>query len=151
MKQSAGILLYRKNETTVEFFLVHPGGPFFVRKQEGYWTIPKGEFTAGEEPLHAAIREFQEETGFLLSGDFMPLNPIIQKGGKKVYCWLLEKNIDAKRIKSNTFEITWPPKSGRVQTYPEIDQAAWFTIDQAKVMINEKQVSLLEEARKFII
>lgn len=151
MKQSAGILLYRKKEGIIQFFLVHPGGPFFARKNEGHWTIPKGEFIAEEEPLKAAIREFREETGYLISGNFIALNPVIQKGGKKVFCWLLEGNIDTQQIKSNTFEISWPPKSGRKQSFPEIDRAEWFTREQAKVMINEKQVSFLEEAYKFIV
>lgn len=151
MKQSAGILLYKENKSIIEFFLVHPGGPYFARKQEGYWTIPKGEFTAEEPPLTAAIREFFEETGVRLAGDFIPLKPILQKGGKKVYCWLLKATIDATQIKSNTFEIIWPPKSGRTQIFPEIDQAAWFNINEAKIMINEKQLPLLEEACEFIV
>jgi len=150
-KQSAGILLYRIKKQIIEFFLVHPGGPYFARKQQGYWTVPKGEFTTDEEPLTAAIREFSEETGVQLSGNFIALKPIVQKGGKKVYCWLLKETIDAAQIKSNTFEIVWPPKSGRIQVFPEIDQAGWFSIEQAKIMINEKQVPLLEEARAFII
>jgi predicted NUDIX family NTP pyrophosphohydrolase len=122
MKQSAGLLLYRmRNET--EFFLVHPGGPFFSRKNEGYWTIPKGEIMPGENPLDTAIREFKEETGFAVAGPFIELQSITQKGGKKVVCWACKGDFDESQIISNTFEIEWPYRSGKLATFPEVDKA----------------------------
>lgn len=149
-KQSAGILLYRKVHKTMEVFLVFPGGPFFSGKDAGHWTIPKGEFTDEEEPLAAAIREIEEETGFRPQGAFVPLQPIKQKGGKIVHCWALEHDLDATTIISNTFELEWPPKSGRKKTFPEIARADWFTIQTAKGKINERQVPLLEELQQMI-
>lgn len=144
MKQSAGILLFRKT-TDTEFFLVHPGGPFFRKKHEGWWTIPKGELLPNEQPLEAAIREFKEETGYELSGPFKELNPVIQKGGKQVLCWAVEGNVDADAIKSNTFEIEWPPKTGKRQSFPEIDEAGWFGLEEASRLINERQSAFLHE------
>jgi predicted NUDIX family NTP pyrophosphohydrolase len=146
MKRSAGILLYRLKDGKVEFFLVHPGGPFFAKKDQGFWTIPKGEFENAEPPLSAAKREFEEETGCSIEGEFIELDPVIQKGGKKVLCWLLEGNMDLDKVRSNTFEMVWPPKSGRIQQFPEIDKAGWFSIDEAKRLINEKQISFLDQA-----
>jgi predicted NUDIX family NTP pyrophosphohydrolase len=144
-KQSAGLLLYRRSFSTIEIFLVHPGGPFWKNKDEAVWSIPKGEFNDSEEPLQAATREFLEETGIAVSGNFMELNPVIQKGGKKVFAWALEKNIDAANIHSNTFEMEWPPKSGKFQSFPEIDKGEWFTIDVAKQKINKMQEDLIEQ------
>ena len=144
-KQSAGLLLYRRSFPTIEIFLVHPGGPFWKNKDEAAWSIPKGEFDDSEEPLQAATREFLEETGIAVSGNFMKLNPVIQKGGKKVFAWALEKNIDTANIHSNTFEIEWPPKSGKFQSFPEIDRGEWFTIDVAKKKINKMQADLIEQ------
>src|SRR6476619_5277006 len=111
MKQSAGILLYRRVNNSLEVFLIHPGGPFWKNKDEGAWSIPKGEFNDSEDPLKAAIREFEEETGNVISGNFKQLKPIKQKGGKIVYAWSIEGNLDADKIKSNTFQIEWPYKS----------------------------------------
>jgi predicted NUDIX family NTP pyrophosphohydrolase len=144
-KQSAGLLLYRRSFSTIEIFLVHPGGPFWKNKDEAVWSIPKGEFNDSEEPLQAATREFLEETGIAVSGNFMELNPVIQKGGKKVFAWALEKNIDAANIHSNTFEMEWPPKSGKFQSFPEIDRGEWFAIDVAKEKINKMQADLIEQ------
>jgi predicted NUDIX family NTP pyrophosphohydrolase len=144
-KQSAGILLYRKVKKVVEVLLVYPGGPFFSGKDAGNWSIPKGEFTEEEVPLHAAIREMEEETGFHPEGEFIELTPIKQKSGKIVYCWAQESDLDASTIVSNTFEMEWPPKSGKRKTYPEIEEAAWFDIETAKKKINERQIALLEE------
>ena len=144
-KQSAGILLYRNVHRMLEVLLVHPGGPFFFGKDAGSWSIPKGELTADEEPLQAAIREMEEETGFHPEGDFIELTPIQQKSGKLVYCWALDSDLDPTSIISNTFELEWPPKSGKRKTYPEIDKAAWFVIEEAKLKINERQVALLDE------
>ena len=145
MKISAGILMFRKRKNAIQFLLIHPGGPFFIRKEEGAWSIPKGEFMADEEPLAAAIREFEEETGHRPSGNFIALNPIMQKGGKKVLCWAVEGDLDHEQIKSNTFEMEWPPRSGKMKNFPEIDKAGWFGIAEAMQLINEKQVPLLEE------
>ncbi|MFC6100920.1 NUDIX hydrolase [Olivibacter domesticus] len=146
MKKSAGILLIRSTEKELEFFLVHPGGPFFQKKNEGWWTIPKGEILLDEDPLNAAVREFEEETGHKLHGAFHPVPPIKQKGGKEVLCWVIEKDIDPSTIRSNNFEIEWPPKSGIRRQFPEIDKAGWFNYSEAKVLINIKQVPFLDEA-----
>jgi len=145
MKESAGILLFRKKDQSIEFFLAHPGGPFFVNRDFGFWTIPKGELDENEAPLSAAIREFAEETGKKLSGDFIELTPIVQKGGKKVLCWAIEGDLDPEAFVSNTFEIEWPPRSGKKQSFAEMDKAAWFTYDKAIKHINERQIALLDE------
>jgi predicted NUDIX family NTP pyrophosphohydrolase len=145
MKQSAGILLFRKSQHVPEFFLVHPGGPFFAKKNAGWWTIPKGEILPQEDPLTAAIREFEEETGCLLKGEFTPLQPIRQKGGKQVLCWAIEGDLDPETIVSNTFDLEWPPRSGKTKTFPEIDKGGWFDLTEAGRLINEQQISFLEE------
>jgi predicted NUDIX family NTP pyrophosphohydrolase len=144
-RQSAGILLYRFTDQQIQIFLVHPGGPFFRNKDEGSWSIPKGEFLDDEDPLDAAKREFAEETGQMVDGKFIRLEPIVQKSGKKVYAWAVEGDIKAESIVSNTFELEWPPKSGKKQSFPEIDRAGWFDIETAKVKINIAQVGLIEE------
>ena len=145
MKKSAGILLYRKLTTAVEVLLVHPGGPFWKNKDEGAWSIPKGEFEDDEDALHAAKREFKEETGIACTGYFLPLIPVKLKSGKKVYAWALQKDIDASKITSNDFEMEWPPRSGKKQRFPEIDRAAWFTAAAAKKKINTSQVHFIDE------
>jgi predicted NUDIX family NTP pyrophosphohydrolase len=145
LKQSAGILLYKKVEEELQFLLVHPGGPFFAKKNEGWWTVPKGELQPDELPLDAAIREFEEETGYKLSAPFLELEPITQKAGKQVLCWAAEGDLEAAAITSNTFEIEWPPKSGKIKAFAEVDKAGWFTYDEAKKLINERQVAFLEE------
>jgi predicted NUDIX family NTP pyrophosphohydrolase len=146
-KQSAGIILYRFKEEQLEIFLVHPGGPFFKNKDEGSWSIPKGEFQNDENALDAARREFEEETGVKLSGDFKELSPIRQKGGKVVYAWALPGDIDADNIRSNTFSIQWPPKSNTLVMFPEIDRAAWFISDIACIKINPSQVGLIKDLK----
>ncbi|MEO5999986.1 MAG: NUDIX domain-containing protein [Chitinophagaceae bacterium] len=143
-KKSAGILLYRLKKGPLEVFLVHPGGPFFIKKDDGAWTIPKGEFDA-EEPLVAAKREFLEETGMEVNGNFITLAPIRQKSGKMVLGFALESDFDVSQLKSNTFEIEWPSRSGKMKTFPEIDRGEWFGVEQAKVKINAAQVALIEE------
>jgi len=148
--QSAGLLLYRKYRNIIEVFLVHPGGPLWKNKDEGAWSIPKGEFGGNEKPLQAAIREFSEETGISLSGEFIELEPVVQKGGKKVFAWALEKNIDAAAIRSNHFELEWPPGSGKYQSFPEIDRGGWFTIEEAGRKINDRQVAFIEELQRKI-
>lgn len=145
IKQSAGILLYRKVEGELQVFLVHPGGPFFKNKDDGVWSIPKGEFIDGEEALDAAKREFEEETGQKIDGDFIELKPVTLKSGKKVYAWAVEGDIAHETIVSNVFEIEWPPKSGKKQRFPEIDRAAWVDADTAKLKMNAGQVGLVEE------
>ena len=148
-KQSAGILLFRiKSEP--EVFLVHPGGPFFARKDLGVWSIPKGEFDYTETAIDAAKREFEEETGKVLEGEFIELKPITQKSGKVVHAWALEGDIDAENIVSNTFEMVWPPNSGKMKEFPENDKGEWFTIDEAKLKINERQIPLLNELNALI-
>jgi len=142
---SAGLLLYKFQALEIYFFLVHPGGPYFTKKDEGSWTILKGEIDMNEDELDAAKREFIEETGYLPGGNFIALNSIQQKGGKIVKCWAIEGDIDPAKLVSNTFEMEWPPKSGKMQTYPEIDRGAWFTFAEAKKKINERQISFLEQ------
>jgi predicted NUDIX family NTP pyrophosphohydrolase len=133
-----------------QVFLVHPGGPFFRKKDEGAWSIPKGEYVDGEEPLAAAQREFEEETGQTISGNFVKLQPIKQKSGKVVQAWAIEGDIDHNAIISNLFEIEWPPKSGKRVSFPEIDRAGWFTIDIAKQKIIPGQLGLIVELEKLI-
>ena len=143
-KTSAGLLLFRHRGGAIEVFLVHPGGPFFAKKDEGAWSIPKGEMAAGEDPLACARREFGEETGHAIDGDFRPLGEIRQAGGKTVIAWAVAGDVDAARITSNSFEIEWPPRSGRRQSFPEIDRAAWFSLAEARLRINKGQAALLE-------
>jgi len=144
-KRSAGILLYRLNNNSLEVLLVHPGGPFWAKKDLGAWSIPKGEFSEEENPLDAAKREFQEEIGIEAFGEFIELTPITQKSGKIIYAWVSQGNIDPKGIKSNTFEIEWPPRSGKKQKFPEIDRGEWFNVQEAKEKINPSQSALIDE------
>jgi predicted NUDIX family NTP pyrophosphohydrolase len=144
-KLSSGILLYRVRKAGPEVLLVHPGGPFFARKDAGSWTIPKGELNGEEEPLKAAIREFEEETGYKPSGNFTELRSVKQKGGKTVLCWAVTGDLDASEITSNTFEIEWPPHSGKMKSFPEIDKAAWFDLTTAREKMNEKQTAFLDQ------
>ncbi len=144
-KQSAGILLYRIASGRIDVFLVHPGGPFWAKKDDGAWSIPKGEFADGEEPLEAAKREFQEETGSSVEGTFIPLNPVKQPSGKTVYAWAVEGDIDAETVHSNTFSMEWPKGSAKTKSFPEIDRADWFDLDTAKVKILKGQLGLLEQ------
>lgn len=129
----------------LQVLLVHPGGPFWKNKDDGAWTIPKGEFTDGEEALDAAKREFREETGMKVNGKSIPLSPVKQKSGKWIYAWAIMGDIDPATIQSNSFEMEWPPKSGKKQSFPEIDKAAWFTLAEAATKINPAQVALLQE------
>src|SRR4051812_6132806 len=140
MRKSAGILLYKKMQGNIELFLVHPGGPFWKGKDAGAWSIPKGEFTE-EDPLAAAKREFKEETGQDISGPFLELTPIKQKGGKLVYAFAMEGTIDASTIVSNTYKQEYPYKSGKWHTYPEVDKVAWFSLEEARIKINLAQAA----------
>jgi predicted NUDIX family NTP pyrophosphohydrolase len=144
MKRSAGILLYKRHGGSLRVLLAHPGGPFWRNKDAGAWSIPKGEIGDHEEPLAAALREFTEETGVTLDGDFIPLGEIKQKGGKMVIAFALERDLDPSTIASNTFTIEWPPRSGRQQTFPEIDRAEWFDLDTAREKINAGQAVLID-------
>lgn len=146
-KKSAGILLYKIANQKLKVFLVHPGGPFWAKKDDGAWSIPKGEFENDEDPLAAAIREFKEETGMEISGELIELTSIKQKSGKTVYAWAVEGDIDPSKIKSNDFEIEWPPNSGKKQIFPEIDKAGWFTDVEAKKKIISGQSPLIEELK----
>jgi predicted NUDIX family NTP pyrophosphohydrolase len=138
-------LLYRKTNNYIEVFLIHPGGPFWKGKDKGAWSIPKGEFTEGEDPLAAAKREFNEETGQTIDGDFIELKPIQQKGGKVVYAWAVEGDADAENILSNNFKQEWPYKSGKWVTFPEVDKAAWFSVEEAKEKMNTAQAALIDD------
>lgn len=150
MRQSAGILLYRFLDDQLQVFLVHPGGPFWKNKDSGVWTIPKGEFTVEEAPLTAAIREFQEETGKLLSGNFIELSPVKQKSGKLVYAWAIEGDIDPDDIQCNTFNMEWPPRSGKWQDFPEVDKGEWFSIEMVKDKIIVAQLPLIDDLQEKI-
>ena len=128
-KQSASLLMYRRHGV-LEVFLVHPGGPYWVKKDVASWSIPKGEFDADEDPLEVARREFEEETGFIPRGKaFKPLTPLRQPGGKMVHAWAVEGDCDAAAVKSNSFSMGWPPHSGKIQEFPEVDRAEWFAIE----------------------
>ena len=144
-RTSAGILLYRRPGGRLELLLAHPGGPFFTRRDEGYWTIPKGEVDPGEELLDVARREFLEETGHPSPGGApIPLGSIVQKGGKTVHGWALEGELDPAAAESNTFEMTWPPGSGRRQSFPEIDRVEWFSPAEARRRIKATQIPLID-------
>lgn len=145
MKLSAGILLYRRKGKTLQVFLVHPGGPFWKNKDAGAWTIPKGEFEPDENPLHAAIREFNEETGLSIEGNFIELVAVKQRSGKIVYAWALEADPDLSRLTSNTFALEWPPGSGKKIKVPEVDKWEWLNIPEAKGKINPAQVALIDD------
>jgi len=137
--------MYRVNDGALQVLLVHPGGPFFQNKDDGVWSIPKGEPGAGEELLDAAQREFAEETGFKASPPFIELSPITQKGGKVVHAWAFAGDCDPRRLQSNVFTLEWPPRSGRTQEFPEVDRADWFDLEAAKRKIKAAQIPLLEE------
>jgi predicted NUDIX family NTP pyrophosphohydrolase len=149
-KQSAGLLVFRRNSNGVDVFLVHPGGPFWQNKDAGAWSIPKGEFGSNEDPLVAAKREFHEETGLTVDGQFTPLTPIKQRGGKVVYSWIVESDFDATIVQSNRFSMEWPPGSGRLKEFPEVDRAEWFALEAAKDKILDSQRQLLDELRVFL-
>ena len=138
-KQSAGLMMYRVNSGATEILLAHPGGPFFVKKDEGNWTIPKGEPDENEDLLITAKREFEEETGAKPHGDFIRLGDCRQPGGKIVKAWAVEGDLDTARIRSNSFSLEWPPKSGKMREFPEVDRAEWFSIGAAREKILKGQ------------
>lgn len=143
MKISAGILLFKREKDDIFYFLVHPGGPFWINKNIGSWSVPKGEASEGEDLLQRAKTEFSEETGKTIDGHFTELDPIAQKGGKKVFAWALEQDIDTSDMESNLITIDWPPRSGRKIQIPEVDRWAWFSSDEAKEKINPAQAEFI--------
>lgn len=150
-KKSAGLLMYHWKGQELQVLLVHSGGPYWSNKDKGAWSIPKGEFFTDENSLEVAKREFTEETGFLVSGEFKELSSVKQKSGKVVYAWAVEGSIDASKIVSNTFQIEWPPISGQKQIFPEVDKAQWFSLEEAKEKINGGQIALLDELKSILI
>jgi predicted NUDIX family NTP pyrophosphohydrolase len=143
-KRSAGLLMYRRREGHLEVFLVHPGGPFWAKKDLGAWSISKGEYVEGELPLEAARREFEEETGFAAGGDFLELGAVQQAGGKIVSAWAFEGDCDPGKLVSNRCQVEWPPRSGRQIEIPEVDRGDWFSITEAKERILKSQAPFLE-------
>ena len=150
VKKSAGILFYRLRKKILNVLLVHPGGPFWAKKDAGSWSIPKGEIEENELPLAAALREVEEETGIKASGNFIELTPVKQKSGKIVYAWAVENDFDAEKITSNHFEMEWPPRSGTKKTFPEIDKAEWFSIEEAETKILSAQLPLIKELQTLL-
>jgi predicted NUDIX family NTP pyrophosphohydrolase len=144
-KRSAGLLLFRESGAELEVLLAHPGGPFWFNKDEGSWSIPKGEIAEDEEPLTAARREFREEIGFAPEGEFLPLTPVRQASGKLVYAWAIRGDFDPAQLSSNTFSIEWPSRSGKFKDFPEIDRAGWFNLAAARAKILQAQTPLLDE------
>lgn len=145
MKKSAGLLLFRGRAETAEVFIVHPGGPFWAKKDGGSWSIPKGEYEDGEEPLEAARREFKEETGFAIDGVFKALTPLKQSSGKVVSAWAVEGDVDPADLRSNLFRMEWPPKSGLQREFPEVDRGEWFSLPKAREKLLPGQVPFLDE------
>jgi len=151
MKKSAGLLMYRRGPAgEIEVLLAHPGGPFWRGKDEASWTLPKGEYLDPEDALAAARREFAEETGFAVTPPLLPLGDITQKSGKRISAWAFRGDCDPAQLKSNRFEIEWPPRSGRQQSYPEIDRVQWFSLSEARRQLPLAQRELLERLEKLI-
>ncbi|MEO8296113.1 MAG: NUDIX domain-containing protein [Gemmatimonadota bacterium] len=144
-KRSAGILLFQFESGELRVLLVHPGGPFWAGRDDGAWSIPKGELAEGADPLSEAVREFEEETGMKPAGSFLELRPVRQRGGKMVHAWALRGDFDPVSLRSSTFSLEWPPHSGRVGEFPEVDRASWFPIDRARQKINAGQAPLLDQ------
>jgi predicted NUDIX family NTP pyrophosphohydrolase len=143
MKKSAGLLMYRHKAGALEVLLAHPGGPFWQARDEGAWTLPKGEYDDVEEALAAAQREFTEETGFAVTPPFIPLGDVVQKSGKRITAWAFAGECEPSRLRCNTFDLEWPPRSGRKQSYPEIDRVEWLELEAARRKINPAQRPLL--------
>jgi predicted NUDIX family NTP pyrophosphohydrolase len=151
LRRSAGILLYRLRDGEPEVLIVHPGGPFWARKDAGAWSIPKGEYDDGEDPHACALREFEEETGTLLDPDELAdLGEVRLRSGKQVTAWAVEGDLDADTVVSNTFEMEWPPRSGRRQEFPEVDRAGWFALDEARAKLNPAQGAFLDRLRDLL-
>ena len=150
VRQSAGLLVYKRAKNGLQVFLVHPGGPFWAKKDRGAWSIPKGEFAEGEEALAAACREFREEVGQDVAGPFVALTPRRQPSRKMIHAWAVEGEVDAEALVSNEFELEWPPRSGRMQRFPEVDAGTWFTFEEAKGRIQPGQLPILEELAQLL-
>jgi predicted NUDIX family NTP pyrophosphohydrolase len=144
MLHSAGLLMYRFGPQGLQVLLAHPGGPYWARKDDGAWTLPKGEYPAGADALEEAQREFAEETGWSSQGPYLPLGELRQKSGKRIRAWAFEGDCDAAQLRSNAFEMEWPPRSGRMQAFPEIDRAAWFTPEEARRKLIAGQVPFID-------
>ena len=149
-KLSAGILLYRKRDGALEVFLVHPGGPFWAKKDDGAWSIPKGEYGEGEDPLAVAKREFYEETGSQVSGDYLSLTPLRQPSGKMITAWAVEGEVDPASLRSNTFSMEWPPKSGKLEEFPEVDRGMWCDLATARIKLLPGQRAFLDQLLKLL-
>jgi predicted NUDIX family NTP pyrophosphohydrolase len=149
-KLSAGILLYRRRHEGLQVFLVHPGGPFWAKKDDEAWSIPKGIYQESEDPLAAAKREFFEETGSEVNGPFRALSPLKQPSGKVVSAWAVEGDLDAATLKSNTFSMEWPPRSGTMQEFPEVDRGAWFDLPTARTKLQSGQRGFLDQLQQFL-
>lgn len=148
---SAGLLMFCRNNNLLKVFLVHPGGPFFAKKDDGYWSIPKGLPEKNESIFEAARREFIEETGISPKGDFIELNSVIQKSGKEVFAWAFETQNDNKiEIKCNTFNLEWPPHSGKIQEFPEVDKGEFFDVSTARKKINSAQIEFINRLEKYL-
>jgi predicted NUDIX family NTP pyrophosphohydrolase len=149
-KRSAGLMMYRRRNGRLEVFLVHPGGPFWAKKDLGAWSISKGEYAEGERPVDAAKREFQEETGFAADGSFFELGTVQQAGGKVVSAWAVEGDCDPAALISNRFQMEWPPRSGRMIEIPEVDRGGWFSIDDAREHILKSQAPFLDRLSRML-
>lgn len=147
-KQSAGVLLFRARKGAVEVLLVHPGGPFWAKKDAGAWSIPKGEYGVEEDPRDAAFRELQEETGWTPTGESFELEPVRQAGGKQVSAWALEADFEPVTLRSNLFSMEWPPRSGQRREFPEVDRAEWFGLAAARAKILPGQLALLDDLER---
>jgi predicted NUDIX family NTP pyrophosphohydrolase len=150
MKTSAGLLMYRRMGDEIQVLIVHPGGPFFAKRPQGCWSIPKGLVDGEEDLLAAARREFGEETGLQARGDFLPLGSIKQKGGKAVHAWALAGNCDPEKVKSNTFRMEWPPRSGQEQEFPEVDEARFVTLEEARRLLLPAQLPFLDRLEEIL-
>ncbi len=147
-KLSAGLVIYRRRNRRLEVFIVHPGGPFWAKKEAGAWSIPKGEVPPGQDALAHAKIELKEETGCTVDGEFTPLEPVQQAGGKTVQAWAIEGDCDAENIVSNTFTVEWPPRSGKFREFPEVDRAGWFDLPTAREKLNPAQCAFLDELER---
>lgn len=151
MKTSAGLLLYRQLPSGIEVLLARPGGPYWHGKDVGAWTIPKGELQPREEPLAAALREWAEETGFPAAPPFHSLGEVVQKGGKRVLAWAFEGDCEPQAIRCNSFEMEWPPRSGRRQSFPELAEVKWFTLAEGRARINTAQAVFIDRLAQLLI
>ena len=147
-KKSAAVLLYRDVTGQLEVLLVHPGGPFWAKKDTGAWSLPKGEFADDEDPEAAARREFEEETGMAMVGPLLPLEPLRQRSGKVVFAWAAKGDFDVSKLESNLFSMEWPPRSGKMQQFPEVDRAEWFSLEKAREKILPGQAGFLDQLQK---